>query len=165
MLFFITPFYSFGQINCDFKIDTFEVLMNKNVTKFITRLQEDTFTTYYDVKEIPPNIKSSLDCLSKSFSIVNPDEEYACCCTSSRELPRRQLISLFKSQDVLALFYVTGGIATTSHIVLIEFNEDKIVDFWAGHPWDNLQSTEDIVEYLKQKKQKKRKSKSEILYF
>lgn len=165
LLFLTAPFYSAAQRNCDFKIDTTKVLLNKNVAKFITKLKENTFTTYYNVKEIPANVKSTLDCLSDSFSIVNPDQEYACCCTSSKELPERQLISLFKSKDVLALFYVTGGAATTAHIVLIHFSNYQILDFWAGHSLDNLKSTEDVVKYLQVNEKKRRKLGGDILYF
>ncbi len=165
LLFLTIPFYSAAQRNCDFKIDTTKVLLNKDVAKFITKLKANTFTTYYNVKEIPANVKSILDCLTDSFSIVNPDQEYACCCESSKELPERQLISLFKSEDVLALFYVTGGAATTAHILLIHFSDSQILDLWAGHSLYNLKSTEEIIKYLQVNEKKKRKLGREKLYF
>lgn len=164
-VFLSTPFYAMGQNNCDFKIDTSVILKNKNLTKFIDKLQSDTFTTYYDVKEIPIGIKNNLDCLTKSFSITNPNKEYACCCTSSKELPERQLITMFKSHDLLVLFYLTGGAMVTTHIVLINFENDKILDLWAGHSWDNLKTTEETAKYLKENKKKKWGLNTNILYF
>ena len=106
------------------------------------------------IKKQFQNVKETLDCLTKKFSIANPNQEYACCCTSSDKLPRRKLIFLSKSQDVLVMTYLTGGFATSTHLLFIQFHNEKIIDLWTGYCSDDLKSNKDIVKFIKQVRNK-----------
>jgi hypothetical protein len=148
------PCFATAQRSCNFKIDTSKILLNENLDKFLSKLQTDRFTTLNDKNAIPKNVKKELDCLTKKFSIANPDQEYACCCTSSGKLPRRKLIFLSKSQDMLVLTYLTGGFGVSTHLLFIQFDNDKIIDLWTGFGSQSLKSNKDIENFIKERRNK-----------
>ena len=159
------PFCVTAQKSCDFKIDTSKILLNENLDKFISKLQTEKFTVYNNKNEIPKSVKKSLDCLTKKFSIANPNQEYACCCTSSAKLPRRKLLFLSKSEDILVMTYLTGGFGVSTHLVFIQFDNDKIIDLWAGHGSESLKSNKEIEQFIKELRNKEWGLNTNIVYF
>ena len=139
--------------------------MNENLDKFILKLQTESFTTFNNKNAIPKEIKDILDCLTKKFSIANPDQEYACCCTSSDKLPQRKLIYLSKSQNTLVMTYFTGGWGVMTHLLLIQFDQDKITDLWSGSCNENIKSNQDIIKYLNDNRNKHWGLNSNMVYF
>jgi hypothetical protein len=92
LFFSIITAISFGQNNCQFRIDSLSIWTNKKLDTFLNTLQIENFKSYSDKKQIPTFLKEELDCWTKGdFSLANPDEEYQCCCTSSKKLPKRKL--------------------------------------------------------------------------
>ena len=146
--------YSKAQKQCDYQIDTSEILNNQNLSAFILNLQTDSFKISYSKKDIPRFINKQLDCLTNGFSIANPGHKYQCCCTSSMLLPERQLIFLGISEDIFVMTYLTGGIGVSTHLLLIKFENNRIIDLWTGHCNRNSSSIKEIVNYINKNKDK-----------
>lgn len=144
------PFCVTAQRNCNFQIDTLKIRLSENLDTFVLKLQTEKFTTYNNKDAIPKSVKETLDCLTKKFSIANPNQEYACCCTSSDRLPRRKLIFLSKSKDMLVMTYLTGGFATSTHLLFVQFDDEKIIDLWTSYCPENFKSNKDIIKFAKQ---------------
>jgi hypothetical protein len=160
----LTFSFSSSAQKCSYTIDTAKILSNKNLDKFISDLQTQKFITINDKKGIPVFIKKQLDCLTKKFSIANPDQEYACCCTSSQKLPSRKLIYLAISGNTLVMSYLTGGFAESTHLLLIQFDNDKILDLWTGHCSENIKSNQGIAKYLTENKNKEWGLNTNLIY-
>ncbi|MFT3679930.1 MAG: hypothetical protein QM791_06635 [Ferruginibacter sp.] len=139
---------SFAQKSNRFIIDTAKILSNQNLDGFIQSLKKDTFQISPDKNAIPKHIKKQLDKLAKGFSIGNPNQDWQCCCTSSERLPERQMNFLARSKDVLVLTYKTGGFGVSTHLLLIRFDKDKILDLWSGYCWADVSKVSDIVSYI-----------------
>ncbi|MDI9366613.1 MAG: hypothetical protein QM541_16775 [Flavobacterium sp.] len=157
------PFFSFGQNNCSFKIDTTKILTKENLRKFATKLKNDTFQSFTDINEIPTFIKKQLNCLTNGFSIANPNEDYRCCCTSPRHLPNRKLIFVGKSKNVLAMTYLTGGFGVSTHLLLIQFENNKIIDLWTGYCPSYLTNLAEILNHIEERNKKKSDFDSNII--
>lgn len=142
------PIISFGQTTNSFTIDTVKILTNENLDDFVQSLKTDTFQISADKSAIPKHIKKQLDKLTKGFSIGNPNQAWQCCCTSPRRLPERQLNFLAKSKNVLVMTYKTGGIGVSTHLLLIRFDNKKIIDLWTGYCWADVSQVSDIVSYI-----------------
>jgi hypothetical protein len=157
------PILSFGQKSTDFTIDTVKILTNENLDDFVQSLQIDTFQISTDKNAIPKHIKKQLDKLTKGFSIGNPNQDWQCCCTSPRRLPERQLNFLAKSADVLVMTYKTGGLGVSTHLLLIRFNNNKIIDLWAGYCWAEVSKVSDIVSYIDETRKHNRELNTNIV--
>jgi hypothetical protein len=146
-------FSSFGQNNCGITVDTTKILLDENLDSFVTSLKSEQFQTFRDKKNIPSFIKVQLDCLTKDkFSLANPGENYICCCTSSQELPRRQLLFFSLNKDVFLITYLTGGIGVSTTILLAKLKDDKIVDIWTGYGFPKFKSKEEVIKHITAKR-------------
>ena len=122
----------FAQNNCEFQIDKKRILENINLDSFLTEFKTEQFVVNNDKKSIPKHIKKELDCITLEFSIANPNEEYQVGCIVEKDIPKRQLIFLAKSEDILVMTYATGGIGSSTHFLFIKYNSEKIIDLWTG---------------------------------
>jgi hypothetical protein len=159
----ILPIISFGQKSNSFTIDTVKILNNENLDDFVKSLKTDTFQISSDKDAIPRYIKKQLDKLAKGFSIGNPNQAWQCCCTSPRRLPERQLNFLAKSKDVLVMTYKTGGIGVSTHLLLIRFDNNKIIDLWTGYCWADVSQVSDIVSYIDETRKNNRELNTNIV--
>ena len=157
------PIISVGQKGNNFTIDTAKILNNENLEDFVQGLKTDTFQIFADKDAIPKHVKKQLDRLTKRFSIANPNQNWQCCCTSPRRLPERQLIFLAKSKDVLVMTYKTGGFGVSTHLLLIRFDNDKIIDLWTGYCWADVSKVDDIVSYIDETRKNNREFNTNIV--
>lgn len=157
------PIIAFGQKNSNFTIDTAKILANENLDNFVQSLRKDTFQNFGDKDAMPRFIKRQLSRLTNGFSIANPDKPYRCCCTSPGRLPKRQLNFLAKSKDVLVMTYKTGGIGVSTHLLLIRFDNEKIIDLWSGYCWADIKNVGDIVSYIDETRKNNRELNTNIV--
>ena len=151
---FATGFTVVGQKHCNYMVDTNRILSNSDLDEFLSGLKHGTFITFSQKKNIPKFIMDQLDCLTGSFSLANPDQEYQCCCTSSTKLPKRKLIYVAVSNDMFVMTYLTGGIGVETHLLLIKFSGQKIEKLWTGFGDDNSKSPGEIFTFIKKHRYK-----------
>jgi hypothetical protein len=163
--FLLLPVLAPAQTRCLCSLDTAKILANENLDGFTYRMRTDAFEVLNDKKAIPVFVKKQLDCLAEGFKIANPDEEYACCCTDFKDLPRRKLIFLAKSKDMLALTYLRGGFGVSTHLLLIRFDKNKIVDIWAGFGHESIQSVPDLLQFIDLNRDAEWGLNTNIIYF
>ena len=81
-------------------------------------------------------LRHQLECLNDEFTIANPNEDYQSSdiIDLDKKLPERGLIFYAKSKSTLVLYYsISIGPGITSKILFIEYNAEKIIDFWCGN--------------------------------
>jgi hypothetical protein len=159
----IFPLITMGQKSNAFKIDTAKILANENLNGFVQSMQTDSFQIFETKDAIPRVVKKELNNLTKGFSIANPDKPYRCCCTSPGRLPKRQLNFLAKSNDILVMTYKTGGIGVSTHLLLVKFDKNKIVDLWTGYCWADIKTISDIVYYIDEMRKYNRELNTNIV--
>jgi hypothetical protein len=172
-----------------FVIDTSAILNNNNLKSLISDLEKTDLDEKKTVAEIPSFIKSFLDSLTDNFSIANPDEDWQVGCViigkqiqkkvydkntgdtlieitfdNSEPLPSRQLIYLGIGKNIALMTYYTGGIGKSEHIIIIKFDDEKIVDFWCGNILTDLTNKAEILKYLKDNKDKQWGLNTNIIY-
>lgn len=154
---FLITLNLFAQKNCEYKIDKNKILQNLNLDSFIQKLKRENFTVYNDKKSIPNNVQKELVCIATEFTIANPKENYQSDCNVLEELPKRQLIFLAKSENILIMTYATGGIGTSTHFLFIQFDSEKIIDLWSGVGIGIIKhkSIEEIAEFISSQRNKK----------
>lgn len=163
--FFLFPIFLLGQKTHGFKIDTAAILANENLENFVQKLRTDSFQISVDRKAIPIFIKKQLNSLVKGFSIANPNEPWQCCCTSPKRLPDRQLTFLAKSKEVLVMTYKTGGIGVSTHLLLIKFDKNKIIDLWTGYCFSEVKNVNSIVFYIDEAMKNRKELNTNIVIF
>ena len=67
-------------------------------------------------------MKLYIDSVFGNFSIADTGEVWECCCTRIPELklPEKLFVEAWQSEDSFKLKYLTGGIATFEHCLLIK---------------------------------------------
>jgi len=138
----------FGQHGGSFKIDSARIYLDENLDGFLSDLKLGKFVESNEIGSIPVGIKKQLDSLAGDFSIASPNADYRCCCTSSRKLPLRKLGYLSKSNHLLVMTYLTGGVGVSTHILLIRFNGDMIRDMWIADCLADLKSRGEIIRFI-----------------
>jgi len=137
-------------------IDQMVILKNKNLDFFIHDLQKSSLKLTYKRQGIPTLIQSFLESYSRNkFIIANPGEDWNCCDDNHDEnKPDRQLICQGNDGHLFLISYLTGGVGEINHLILIQYQDDKIIDFWTGTLWKNLKKKDDIIQYLLTNKKK-----------
>ncbi len=148
VLVFVTIFSVVGQKNCNCVVDTNRILLNLDLDYFLSGLKSDIHSTPQK-DSIPKFIMDQLDCLTHGFSLANSNQDYQCCCTSSRDLPKRKLLYLAESKDMFVMTYLTGGIGVETHLLLIKFSAGRIEKLWTGFGDHNLRSPKMIASFIK----------------
>lgn len=125
-----------GQKDCGFKIDKEKILKNENLDFFLNKLKNEKFDITNRKEDIPKHVFKQLECLNDEFTIANPNEDYQSSdiIDLDKKLPERGLIFYAKSKSTLVLYYsISIGPGITSKILFIEYNAEKIIDFWCGN--------------------------------
>jgi len=148
-----------------YQIDTNAIIRNNNLEGLITDLEKADLTEIKTIAEIPSFIKTFLDGLTNGFSITNSGEDWQVGCTSlttvdengnviNEKKPKRQLIYFGLGQELALMTYYKGGFGKSEHIVIIKFDNTKIVDFWCGNILRDTNNKTKILKYLKATKDK-----------
>jgi len=180
-----------SSINARFQIDTIAILNNENLQHLISDLEKAKLNEKNTVEEIPNFIKSFLDSLTDNFSITNPGDEWQNDCIirfkqnevvekiydtaltdtltivsydSKETLPLRQLKSFWSGRSIALMTYYTGGWGIIEHIIIIKYDNKKIIDFWCGNLRTNLGTQEEILKYLIENKDEHWGLNTNILY-
>ncbi len=133
------------------KIDEKVIYYNKNLQPFINDLQRSSFSVSYKIDGIPDFIISFLNQLSGDhFTIANPGKDWNCCDDNWNDsLPNRELICQGIDKNLFFISYLTGGIGEAEHIILIRYDNNKVIDFWTNTMLsENLKNKNEIVRYL-----------------
>jgi len=147
------------------KIDTFVILTHQNLEPLLAEIEKTDLKTYRQIRDIPVFLVDFLKIITKdSFSIANPNEDWLFGCDVSDDLPTRQLIYFGLADNIALLTYLTGGIGVSEHILIIKFSSEKITDFWCGNVMANLTNKEEILEYIKENRDKKWGLGTNIIY-
>lgn len=168
------------SFNGKYQIDTNAILNNNNLESLIDEAEKADLIEKKSVEEIPVFIRSFLDSLTDGFSIASPGEDWqsGCCVImgkrtqkmvydkktgktlievtfdSSQSLPSRQLIYAGIGKDIALMTYYTGGWGVSGHILIIKFDETKIVDFWCGNILSDVTNKAEILKCLKDENSK-----------
>lgn len=154
-----------SKVNGAYVIDTVAILNNENLDTLLTVVEQAELATYDNVKDIPPFIRAFLDSLTGGgFSIVNYGEEWQETDVIEEGLAERELVYLGKNRDAVLLAYHTGGFGKSEHILIFRHEGSEITDFWAGNILKTLKTKEEIVEYLKENKNKEWRVNTNRLY-
>lgn len=152
--------------NGKYEIDTGAILNNNNLQQLIADIEKTEFVEKKTVAEIPIFIYSLLDSLTGDFSIANSGEDWQVGCTSMilvddgkgkitiEKPPKRQLIYFGLGQDLALMTYYTGGYGKSEHILIFKFENNNILDFWCGNVLEDVKSKSEILNYLKENKDK-----------
>jgi hypothetical protein len=165
----LSPKPSTGQITCvsilkgQFKIDTANILRNKNLPTLIADLGKSDLRDKDAVTDIPDFVKAFLDSISpeKKFSIANPHEDFKAGCTNLtvlnekgdtllKPLPGKQMVYLGLNANMVLLSYYTGGLGKAQHIALIKFQNNRVVDFWFKNNIAFTSSKEELLRTIRQ---------------
>jgi hypothetical protein len=68
--------------------------------------------------------------------------------TKPVNLPRRSLQHLSISDDLVLMTYLSGGIGVSDHLIIIEYNDSLVTDFWHCNTLSSLKTEEDIIRFL-----------------
>jgi hypothetical protein len=150
ILFLTNTLFLSAQKKCDYTLNKEDIIQNKNLDKFIFKLEKERFIVLNDKKKIPVFIERQLDCMTNDFSIANPTEKYQSNCVAKSSLPKRKLLFLSKSKNTFVMTYLTSGFAVSTQILLIEFDNEKILDLWSGTCLKKLKSNVEIIKYIQE---------------
>jgi len=148
---------SYCQTDCYFKFDTMKVLRNENLDFFINKLQTDSFNIGHDKHKIPLYIRKQLTCLLGDSLIANPNEDWQSSDVVFSEPDKvvwRQLVFFAQSNSVFFIVYLHGGIGVSTHLVLMNFRNKKMIDFWSGWGLRDITNVKKAVEYMKHNRKK-----------
>ena len=143
-----------------YKVEEKVVFDNLNLSCILEKVLADTFLIQDKIEEIPNFIYKCInDIYSGHLSIANPDEPWQSGCTPPimsvsdynedgriEELgfPMRQLIEFRFGNSTAVLLYRSGGFAGNNHILIFEYQDSLINDFWTYNPKDEVMEGDPI---------------------
>ena len=139
-----------------FIIKTSEILSNKNLPKLIEKLENSELKEENNVSQMPEIVSNFLDGLSENFIIANKNGQWnATDIILDKNLPNRKLLYLGNGKNISLLTYNKGGIGKSTQILIMEYNKEKMLDFWCGSVLVDLNNKDQIIKYLKENMTKK----------
>jgi hypothetical protein len=156
-----------GMNSCGlFKIDTSSILQNKNLDNLISKLEKANLLTFTKTDSIPHFIKVFLDsCEKPVLRIANKGERWDATDQITGDFPMRQIIFGSIGQDIALLTYYKGGIGMSERILIFQLENSCITDFWCGGTLDDLTTKDQVVQYLKENKNKEWGLNTNIIHF
>ena len=139
-----------------FIIKTSEILSNKNLPKLIEKLENSELKEENNVSQMPEIVSNFLDGLSENFIIANKNGQWnETDIILDKNLPNRKLLYLGNGKNISLLTYNKGGIGKSTQILIMEYNKEKMLDFWCGSVLVDLNNKDQIIKYLKENMTKK----------
>ena len=139
-----------------FIIKTSEILSNKNLPKLIEKLENCELKEENNVSQMPEIVSNFLDGLSENFIIANKNGQWnATDIILDKNLPNRKLLYLGNGKNISLLTYNKGGIGKSTQILIMEYDKEKMLDFWCGSVLVDLNNKDQIIKYLKENMTKK----------
>jgi hypothetical protein len=141
------------QQRAEYSLDTGAILTNRRLPQLLALARRAPLVRYPSAQALPTVITSFLASTHKGRSVAIADvggEYEATDALSGAQLPRRQLLYLGISKNIVLLAYNLGGIINTEHILLFHLQGSTIQDFWAGsiHERQRQTTKEGILHYL-----------------
>lgn len=149
-----------------FEIDSVSILTNRNLGGLISKIEGTDLKLYSEFESAPSFIKVFLESLlGTKFRIADPGEVWQATDIVLGDLPDRQLIYMGIGQDVMLLAYNKGGIGMSERILIFQFQNSCVQDFWCGGVLAELTDKNEIVNHLKEKKDVHWGLNTNIIYF
>jgi hypothetical protein len=161
--FLLFPILAFSQSDKT-GIDTARILADENLDTFLYHLRTDTFHTSQNTTQIPHFVIKYLDRLSHGFSVANPGEDWQCCCTSPRTLPKRQMEFYAMSKQTFMIVYKTGGRGVSTHILFLSLNNNSVTDLWEGLALQDFDSVKSVIAFIAKNRNKDYGLHSNFIY-
>ena len=150
----------------DFVINSEKILANKNLPQLISKLENSELQTENETNKIDGIILEFLQAYDSPFSIANPNEKWSATdVIADKTLPRRKLLYFGKGKNIAVLNYNLGGIGMSTKILIFEFDDEKVTDFWCGSVLVDLKTKEQTIKYLKENINKEWGLNTNILTF
>lgn len=148
-------------------IDTLAILANKNLPQFMGDFKQSEFVIERSIAAIPNPVMKFLKCThGGSFTIANPGEEWKEGCTVLDEgLPDRELVFIAKNDCLVLLVHYIGGIAKSEHLLIFRLRDETITDFWCGVSGIDINSFDQVLDYLEENKDQHWGLNTNIIYF
>ena len=139
-----------------FIIKTSDILSNKNLPKLIEKLENSKLKEEDNLSQMPEIVSNFLDGLSENFKIANKNGQWnATDIILDKNLPKRKLLYLGNGKNISLLTYNKGGIGKSTQILIMEYDKEKMLDFWCGSVLVDLNNKDQIIKYLKENMTKK----------
>ncbi len=134
-----------------FKLDTIALLTNKNLDYLTTEVENAELKESKSISDIPVFIFEALNNWAHdSFSIANPGEKWQVSdIVGYPYLPWRQLVYLGVGSNIMLMAYYRGGVGVSEKMVIVKYENEKIIDFWAGFTFKDPATKHEIIEVLK----------------
>jgi len=120
-------------------------LSNLSFNEIRNIIQNESFTKYYNKKDIPHQIIDTLKSWNKDFSFANPDETFRSTdVIRDPKMPCRQIMIILKSSHNIFITYKHGGIGFHHHILWAKFDGENLVDLWIGVTFKEINDLEKV---------------------
>lgn len=164
---------SVAFVNGNYEIDSAVITKNLNKKRLITNLETKMLDEKKTIQAVPGFIKDFLNSVSccKKFEIVNPGEDWKSGITNYGHLvfkkiydptkkdsvlmlsgdgailPDKQLIYFGIGDGVALMSYFRGGFGALQNVIMIEFKNETITDFWFGSVFEgSIKTKKDILK-------------------
>jgi hypothetical protein len=159
-----------------YKVDSAVITKNLNKKRLIANIETKALAEKKIMQEIPTFIKNFLSGVSpnKKFEVVNPGEDWKSGITNYGHvvfkkvfdtslkdsvlvlsgdgaiLPDKQLIYFGIGDGVALMSYFRGGFGALQNVIMIQFKNDTITDFWFGSVFEgSIKTKKDILKNVK----------------
>jgi hypothetical protein len=147
--------YSITTTKTQYLINDTIILTNQNLQHLIDGIENSTLVSLNRFKEVPEFIRNFLMQRNDGdFLIADVNQPFAAGCTREENEPGRQVTYMAINNEYFIMSYKIGGIALMGKILILQFRENHMIDFWNGNGFWGLDSKEKIIAYLKENKSK-----------
>jgi hypothetical protein len=127
------------------------IALNKYLDSLVMILEKTELKESDNTADIPFFFRQRFnDLTNDNFSIANPGEEWQISDVIFDDtLPWRQLAYLGVGKNIILISYYHGGIGVSNNVIIVRHKDKKILDFWSGYVFGNIESKNEIIKALK----------------
>lgn len=158
------------QQHAQYKIDTTAILTNSRLPQLLVQVRRAPLVKHQSAQALPLVITSFFASFNKGRPLPIADVGGKFEATDflvDTTLPRRQLLYLGISKNIVLLAYNLGGMSCTERILIFRLQGSSIQDFWTGGVKERQRQTtkEGILHYLQVHQQEDWGLNTNIVYF
>jgi hypothetical protein len=133
-------------------LDTLVLITSRNLQALLTEAEETELVSYTAAKAVPPVVQAFLEArggVTRPFIMADVGSPFEKTCTPLDEaLPRKQLVYLGVSPDLVLLSYYSGGIGLAQHVVIFQLQGLHIRDVWNGYVQNDPKTKAELLKQV-----------------
>jgi hypothetical protein len=140
------------QAGRNYVLDTLAIVSNQRLDTLLRMAEQRTLVSHTSAQALPPVVAAFFHARERERPFVIADTGAPFSAGDAivdPDLPRRQLVYLGVSPDLVLLSYYSGGVGLSQHVVIFRLQGHTIQDLWSGYVGNDPKTKAELLQQVR----------------